>query len=125
MTNILVQNIETFATLNTFADLDAFDAWMETAPYGIVSLDQDADGEYAWVALVAPQEGPDFIMDTVTGEMEPVEDIDPAAELEAKLDIAMEIDMNDASQEDILAAIQAEATPEPAATITPLSLIHI
>lgn len=120
MTNILVQNIETFATITTFPDMDAFDAWMDTnGKFGIVSLDADADGEYGFVALVAPQDGPDFVMDTVTGEMEPVEDIDPAAELEAKLDIAMEIDMNDASQEDILAAIQAEATPEPAATITP------
>ena len=120
MTNILVQNIETFATITTFPDMDAFDAWMDTnGKFGIVSLDADADGEYGFVALVAPQDGPDFVMDTVTGEMEPVEDIDPAAELEAKLDIAMEIDMNDASQEDILAAIQAEAAPEPAATITP------
>ena len=120
MTNILVQNIETFATITTFPDMDAFDAWMDTnGKFGIVSLDADADGEYGFVALVAPQDGPDFVMDTVTGEMEPVEDIDPAAELEAKLDIAMEIDMNDASQEDILAAIQAEAAPKPAATITP------
>ena len=120
MTSILVQNIETFATVTTFPDMDAFDAWMDSnGKFGIVSLDADADGEYGFVALVAPQDGPDFVMDTVTGEMEPVEDIDPAAELEAKLDIAMEIDMNDASQEDILAAIQAETTPEPAKTITP------
>ena len=106
MTNILVQNIETFATITTFPDMDAFDAWMDTnGKFGIVSLDADADGEYGFVALVAPQDGPDFVMDTVTGEMEPVEDIDPAAELEAKLDIAMEIDMNDASQEDILLSL--------------------
>ena len=127
MNQILVQNIETFATLNTFADLDAFDAWMETAPYGIVSLDQDADGEYAWVALVAPEDGPDFIMDIDTGEMEPVEDIDPQAELTAKMDIMMELDnddeeifaaitvqdsMNDASQEEILAVINNPRTDE-------------
>ena len=112
MNQILVQNIETFATLNTFADMDAFDAWLATAPYGIVSLDEDADGEYAWVALVAPQDGPDFMMDTVTGEMEPVENVDPNVELETKLDIAMEIDMNDASQEEILAMINNPRTDE-------------
>ena len=28
MTNILVQNIETFATVTTFPDMDAFDVWM-------------------------------------------------------------------------------------------------
>ena len=111
---ILVQNIETFETINTLADMDAFDAWLETSSYGIVSLDADADGEYDFVALVAPQDGPDFIMDTVTGEMEPVEDIDPATELAAKMEIAMEIDMNDASQEQILAMINNEVTPEPA-----------
>ena len=100
MTNILVQNIETFATVTTFPDMDAFDAWMDTnGKFGIVSLDADADGEYGFVALVAPQDGPDFVMDTTTGEMEPVKDT-----------------MNDASQEDILAAIDAEALLEEAKT---------
>jgi hypothetical protein len=114
MTTYLVQNIETFETVTTFNSESAFNAWMdESTVYGIVSLDADADGEYDFVALVAPQDGPDFIMDTVTGEMEPVEDIDPATELAAKMDIALEIDMNDASQEDILAMINNETAPEP------------
>ena len=92
MNQILVQNIETFATIPTLDNMDAFDAWLETSDFGIVSLDADADGEYSFVALVAPQDGPDFIMDEATGEMEPVEDIDPAAELAAKMDIMLEID---------------------------------
>ena len=110
MTTILVQNIETFATITTLDNMDAFDAWLETSDFGIVSLDADADGEHAFVALVAPQDGPDFMMDTVTGEMEPVENVDPNVELETKLDIAMEIDMNDASQEEILAMLDNERT---------------
>ena len=89
----LVQNIETFATITTFESEAAFDQWMDNnGSFGIVSLDTDADGEYDYVALVAPLSGPDFIMDEATGEMEPVEAIDPAAELAAKLDIMMEID---------------------------------
>ena len=103
MTTYLVQNIETFETITTFNSESAFDTWMsESTVYGIVSLDADADGEYDFVALVAPVDGPDFIMDTDTGEMEPVEDIDPAAELAAKMDIMMEIDMNETPQAEIL-----------------------
>ena len=109
---ILVQNIETFETLLFCASMDDFDSWLEdTQEWGIVSLDPDADGEYAFVALVAPQDGPDFVMDTVTGEMEPVEDIDPQAEFEAKMDIMMELDMNDVPQSEILAMLNNE-TPE-------------
>ena len=94
MTSILVQNIETFETITTLPDMDAFDAWMDsTTSWGIVSLDTDADGEYEYVALVAPAAGPDFIMDTDTGEMEPVPSAD--AELEAKLDIMLELDMEE------------------------------
>ena len=115
MTTYLVQNIETFETITTFNSESAFDTWMsESTVYGIVSLDADADGEYDFVALVAPVDGPDFIMDTDTGEMEPVEDLAPATEIETKLDIAMELDMNDVGQDDILAMIAAESTPEPA-----------
>ena len=106
MTTYLVQNIETFETITTFASTAAFDAWMdESTLYGIVSLDTDPDGEYNMVALVAPVAGPDFVMDETTGEMEPVEDIDPAAELAAKLDIAFEIDNAD---EELFAAITVE-----------------
>ena len=118
MTTYLVQNIETFETITTFNSESAFDTWMsESTVYGIVSLDADADGEYDFVALVAPVDGPDFIMDTVTGEMEPVEDIDPAAELAAKMDIALEMDMNDVPQEQIVAMIASDDAP--AKTITP------
>ena len=66
------------------------------------------------VLLVAPVDGPDFVFDTDTGEMEPVEDLAPATEIETKLDIAMELDMNDVGQDEILAMIAAESTPEPA-----------
>ena len=118
MTTYLVQNIETFATITTFQSTEMFDIWMDTNnEYGIVSLDADADGEYDFVALVAPVDGPDFIMDSTTGEMEPVEDIDPAAELAAKMDIALEMDMNDVPQEQIVAMIASD--DEPAKTITP------
>ena len=113
-TTYLVQNIETFETITTFASESAFDAWMsESTIYGIVSLDTDADGEYDYVALVAPVSGPDFVMDEATGEMEAVEQVDPATELAAKMDIAMELDMNDVSQTEILAMLNNE-TPAPA-----------
>ena len=122
MTTYLVQNIETFETITTFNSESAFDTWMsESTVYGIVSLDADADGEYDFVALVAPVDGPDFIMDTDTGEMEPVEDLAPATEIDTKLDIALELDMNDVSQDDILSMLYANqedmadtVTPEPA-----------
>jgi hypothetical protein len=95
MSSILVQNIETFATITTHANMDAFDAWMDgNTEFGIVSLDADADGEYGYVALVAPLTEEDLITE----------------------------DMNDAPAEEILAAIEAETTPvvvETEATITP------
>ena len=88
MTTYLVQNIETFETVTTFASEAAFDTWMsESTVYGIVSLDTDADGEYDYVALVAPLTGPDY--DAVTQEP-----------------------MNDASQEDILAVIAGTIDPK-------------
>ena len=69
MTTYLVQNIETFETITTFASETAFDAWMsESETYGIVSLDSDADGEYDYVALVAPLDGPDYDMNDVPQE---------------------------------------------------------
>ena len=67
MTTYLVQNIETFENITTFASEAAFDTWMdESTIYGIVSLDADPDGEYDFVALVAPVAGPDY--DVVTNE---------------------------------------------------------
>ena len=112
MTTYLVQNIETFETITTCTSEAAFDAWLsESTLYGIVSLDTDADGEYDYVALVAPMSGPDFVMDETTGEMEPVETVDPATELATKMDIAMELDMNDVPQEQILAMLNTEALP--------------
>ena len=69
MTTYLVQNIETFETITSFASQDAFDSWMsESSVYGIVSLDTDADGEYDYVALVAPLDGPDYDMNDVPQE---------------------------------------------------------
>ena len=89
-TTILVQDIETFETIITLPNMHAFDEWMDdSSEYGIVSLDTDPDGEHAFVALVASDAGPDY--DVVTNE--PV--VPAAAELEAKLDIAMEIDMEE------------------------------
>ena len=123
---ILVQNIETFETITRLTvdvesgetAIDRVDQYFsKNANWGIVSLDDDADGEYMSVLLVAPVDGPDFMMDTVTGEMEPVEDIDPAAELAAKMDIMMEIDMNDVPQEELVAMIASNE--QPAKTITP------
>ena len=122
---ILVQNIETFATITRLTvDVESGETVTErvdqyfskNANWGIVSLDDDADGEYMSVLLVAPVDGPDFMFDDVTGEMEPVESVDPAAELAAKMDIAMEMDMNDVPQEELVAMLTSE---EPAKTITP------
>lgn len=124
---ILVQNIETFETITRLTvDVERGETaneridqyFSKNSNWGIVSLDVDADGEYMNVLLVAPVDGPDFVMDMTTGEMEPVEDIDPQAELAAKMDIMLELDMNDASQDDILAMINAEASvPAPVENI--------
>ena len=122
---ILVQNIETFETITRLTVgielgetvTDRVDQYFSNNnKWGIVSLDDDADGEYMAVLLVAPVDGPDFVFDDVTGEMEPVEEIDPAAELAAKMDIALEMDMNDVPQEELVAMLTSE---EPAKTITP------
>ena len=95
---ILVQNIETFDKITHLTvDVESGETATERIDqyfsnndkWGIVSLDEDADGEYMYVMLVAPIDGPDY--DVVTNE--PVETA--AAELEAKLDIAMEIDMEE------------------------------
>lgn len=100
MTNILVQNIETFETITTHANMDAFDAWMDgNAEYGIVSLDADADGEYGWVALVAPIDGPDY--DAVTTELYGETATVMVPEDEAAT-------MNDASQEEILEMLRTD-----------------
>ena len=100
MTNnqILVQDIETFATITRLTvDVESGETATEridqyfskNANWGIVSLDEDVDGEYMHVMLVAAVDGPDY--DTVTQEPIPSAD----AELAAKLDIAMEIDMEE------------------------------
>ena len=111
---ILVQNIETFATITRLTvDVESGETATEridqyfskNANWGIVSLDDDADGEYMNVLLVAPIDGPDFEMDMTTGEMEPVESVDPAVELATKVDIALEMDMNDVPQEQIVAML--------------------
>ena len=121
---ILVQNIETFATITRLTvDVESGETATERIDqyfskndkWGIVSLDDDADGEYMHVLLVAPVEGVDYEMDMTTGEMEPVESVDPAAELAAKMDIALEMDMNDVPQEQIVAMLTSESET----TITP------
>ena len=93
---ILVQNIETFVTITRLtvdvesgeSVTDRIDQYFnKNNNWGIVSLDDDADGEYMAVLLVAAAEGPDY--DAVTQEP-----------------------MNDASQEDILAAIAETVDPE-------------
>ena len=133
---ILVQNIETFATITRLTvDVESGETATEridqyfskNANWGIVSLDDDADGEYMNVLLVAPIDGPDFEMDMTTGEMEPVESVDPAVELATKVDIALEMDMNDVPQEQIVAMLDGaehfeavDVYAKPAAkTITP------
>ena len=77
MTNnqILVQDIETFATITRLTvDVESGETATEridqyfskNANWGIVSLDEDADGEYMHVMLVAAVDGPDY--DAVTNE---------------------------------------------------------
>ena len=101
MTNnqILVQNIETFETITRLTvDVERGETATERIDqyfskndnWGIVSLDEDADGEYMHVMLVAPVDGPDY--DAVT--QDPVLAGDDA-ELAAKLDIMMELDMEE------------------------------
>ena len=101
MTNnqILVQNIETFETITRLTvdvesgetATDRIDQYFsKNDNWGIVSLDEDADGEYMHVMLVAPVDGPDY--DAVT--QDPVLAGDDA-ELAAKLDIMMELDMEE------------------------------
>ena len=125
---ILVQNVETFETITRLTVAtdegetvtDRVDQYLtKNNRWGIVSLDDDADGEYMSVLLVAPAEGSDWVFDTTTGELEPVDDVDPDVELAAKMEIALELDMNERSQEEILAVIQAESTPAPTVTTTP------
>ena len=77
MTNnqILVQDIETFATITRLTvDVESGETATEridqyfskNANWGIVSLDEDVDGEYMHVMLVAAVDGPDY--DAVTNE---------------------------------------------------------
>ena len=82
---ILVQDIETFATITRLTvDVESGETATEridqyfskNANWGIVSLDEDADGEYMHVMLVAAVDGPDY--DTVTGE--PIVDADALLE---------------------------------------------
>ena len=72
---ILVQDIETFATITRLTvDVESGETATEridqyfskNANWGIVSLDEDADGEYMHVMLVAAVDGPDY--DAVTNE---------------------------------------------------------
>ena len=91
MTNnqILVQDIETFATITRLTvDVESgetaterIDQYFQSGAqhrWGIVSLDEDADGEYMHVMLVAAIDGPDY--DAVT--QEPIATIDADALLE-------------------------------------------
>ena len=105
---ILVQNIETFETVTRLTvdvesgetATDRIDQYFSNNDnWGIVSLDDDADGEYMQVMLVAPIDGPDY--DVITGES---------------------VDLNDTPQEELVAMINAEelaAEPAPVATVTP------
>ena len=105
---ILVQNIETFETITRLTvdvesgetATDRIDQYFaKNDNWGIVSLDDDADGEYMQVMLVAPVDGPDY--DVITGEP---------------------VDLNDMPQEELVAMINAEelaAEPAPVVTITP------
>ena len=105
---ILVQNIETFETITRLTvdvesgetATDRIDQYFaKNDNWGIVSLDDDADGEYMQVMLVAPVDGPDY--DVITGEP---------------------VDLNDMPQEELVAMINAEelaAEPAPVETITP------
>ncbi len=98
-TTILVQNIEDFTTITVCDNDDAFDTFMENNDaWGIVSLEDDVDGEHAAVALLAPADGPDYdpvdpapVTEILDGT-EFFQVVDLNAEREAKLDIAMEID---------------------------------
>ena len=78
---ILVQNVETFETITRLSvsvdkgqsingRIDQY--FSKNDKWGIVSLEDDADGEYIAVLLVAAVDGPDFMMDMETGEMEPL-----------------------------------------------------
>lgn len=70
--SVQIVNIETLETITVVDTVEDFDTWMENNTWGIVQFEDDIDGEYGYCALVAPEEGPDYTMDTITGEMEPV-----------------------------------------------------
>ena len=81
---ILVQDIETFATITRLTvDVESGETATEridqyfskNANWGIVSLDEDVDGEYMHVMLVAAVDGPDY--DAVTNE--PIVEEEPEA----------------------------------------------
>jgi len=92
MTTVKIVNTETLVTITTLPSTEALDAWMNNNRYGIVSLDEDPEKAGSWIALVADEDGPDFMMDALTGEMEPVEDVDPEIEAAMKLEIALELE---------------------------------
>ena len=81
---ILVQDIESFATITRLTvDVESGETATEridqyfskNANWGIVSLDEDVDGEYMHVMLVAAVDGPDY--DAVTNE--PIVEEEPEA----------------------------------------------
>jgi hypothetical protein len=122
LNSVLVQNIETFEhiiclNIDGLSPENALSAWLETRDYGIVSFDEDPDGEFGYIALVASTDGPDFMLDEVTGEMEPIEEINAAVALQMKMDIMMEINAADDDLipvlvDDInLAPVPTEANP--------------
>ena len=92
MTSVIIINAETNNTIATLPSTEALDTWMNNNRYGIVSLDEDPENKFGWIALVTEEDGPDFMMDALTGEMEPVEDVDPQLEASMKLEIAMELE---------------------------------
>ena len=123
---ILVQNVETcepITRLTVWTDegetvTARIDQYLsKNNKWGIVSLDEDpaADDGYLAVLLVSPVDCPDFIIDEATGEMEPIEKVDPNVELEMKLDIMMEI--ND--EEEII--VNPTAWTPPTTTTTTLT----
>jgi hypothetical protein len=78
---ILVQNASTFETITrltvdfeegqTVSDrIDRY--FSNNSKWGIVSLENDPMEEFLAILLVASADGPDFMMDMATGEMEPL-----------------------------------------------------
>jgi len=78
MTTYVIFDADTLKDIATLSSTEEFDLWMEQHEfdYGLVSLDEDPDGEYDFSVVVAPF---DFMQD-ISDEEDSEEEEDPSAD---------------------------------------------